>query len=285
VGATQEGYTDVAFAVEPEAWRAWRRYDEALFAIVQRGATPERLDPTYGRLPTAAVRLALTLAATEWALDGGASSGTPPVVGRRHWAAAQEVAERWRRHAHGVLARALGDEADGAAAAAAARLVRFLSREGGRQRRGDLQRGLNLTSAELDAAITAAGPRVRAWDERTRGQPARWVGLTDDPAGPADASDAPGDRRGGDGQTDHPSVGTEGTEGLHQDVDPPRESSSFVPATTQASAPQGAPPSPTAHTRHPAGDDAQGTRPVGGVQGDGHTDQGAHDREHPDERH
>ncbi len=88
---------------------------------------------------------------------------------RRHWAAAQEIAERWRRHAHAVLARALREEAADDAATAAARLVRFLAKAGGRLRRGDLQRGLNLASAELDAALAAAGPRVRTWEERTRG--------------------------------------------------------------------------------------------------------------------
>ena len=88
------------FAVEPEAWRAWLRYDAAVFALVRAGRTPERLDPTYGRLPTAAIRLALTLAAAEWALDGGPASGLAPLVERRHWAAAQEIAERWRHHAH-----------------------------------------------------------------------------------------------------------------------------------------------------------------------------------------
>jgi hypothetical protein len=76
-----------------------------------------------------------------------------------------------------VLATALRDEAADAAATAASRLVAYLGKVGGRQKRSDLQRGLNLSSSELDAAIAAAGDRVRTWDEKTRGQPARWVGL------------------------------------------------------------------------------------------------------------
>ena len=145
-----------------------------------RARTPERLDPTYGRLPTAAIRLALTLAAAEWALDGGPASGLAPLVERRHWAAAQEIAERWRHHAHAVLARALREEAADDAATAAARLVRFLAKAGGRLGRGDLQRGLHLSSAELDAALAAAGARVRAWETR-HGRAAGAVGR---PGGP-----------------------------------------------------------------------------------------------------
>jgi hypothetical protein len=175
VGAAQEGYGALAFAVEPEAWQAWRRYDAALFGLVRDGRTTERLDPTYGRLPTAAIRLALTLAAAEWALAGGPA----PRVARRHWAAAQEIAERWRRHIHLVLARALRAEAADDAATDAARLVRFLLKAGGAQRRGELQRALDLTAAELDAAVAAAAPRVRAWETHTGGKPARWVGLAD----------------------------------------------------------------------------------------------------------
>ena len=215
VGAAQEGYGAVAFAVEPEAWRAWRRYDAALFGLVRRGATPERLDPTYGRLPTTAIRLALTLAAAEWTLDGGPASGLAPLVERRHWAAAQEVAERWRRHTHAVLARALREEAADDAATAAARLVRFLAKAGGRLRRGDLQRGLNLASAELDAALAAAGARVRAWEERTRGQPARWVALA-----PTEESESP-------------TGTTKGTE-VPSQRDPGR--TSVVPGTTEVRA-------------------------------------------------
>jgi hypothetical protein len=212
VGAAQEGYGAVAFAVEPEAWRAWRRYDAALFGLVQRGATPERLDPTYGRLPTAAIRLALTLAAAEWALDGGPASGLAPLVERRHWAAAQEVAERWRRHAHAVLARALREEAADDAATAAARLVRFLATAGGRLKRGDLQRGLHLSSADLDAALAAAGPRVRTWETDTGGKPARWVALAvGDSAEAAGAAASPATDAGA-----FPARATKATKALHQ---------------------------------------------------------------------
>ena len=135
---------------------------------------------------------------------------------RRHWAAAQEVAERWRRHAHAVLARALREEAADDAATAAARLVRFLAKAGGRLRRGDLQRGLNLASAELDAALAAAGARVRTWEERTRGQPARWVALA-----PTAGSESP-------------AATTEGTEVPHQSGAPP---TSVVPVTTEVDVP------------------------------------------------
>jgi hypothetical protein len=277
----------VAFTIAREAWQAWRRYDAALFGIVQGNQTPERLDPTYGRLPTSAMRLALTLAAVDWALQGGSArsgsaacddglgafgalrgggsvgsargrggsggSGVGGDGGPRaqvtlgHWAAAQEIAERWRVHAHQVLARALRDEEDDEAATAAGRLVLYLGKVGGQHKRADLQRGLNLTAVELDAAIAAAGPRLRTWEEKTRGQPARWVGLATDapgapgaPAAPAGVgapvalAPMPAAERPAHGEALHGSgiriPTTEGTEGPYQESS---AGTSVVTATTE----------------------------------------------------
>jgi hypothetical protein len=44
-------------------------------------------------LPTTAIRLALTLAAAEWALAGGKTAGQTSQVTLGHWAAAQAIAE------------------------------------------------------------------------------------------------------------------------------------------------------------------------------------------------
>ena len=47
VGAVQEGYEAVAFALEPDTWGAWRAYDAAVYGLVRDGRTPE-LRPRRG---------------------------------------------------------------------------------------------------------------------------------------------------------------------------------------------------------------------------------------------
>ncbi|CAA9293281.1 MAG: hypothetical protein AVDCRST_MAG77-4943 [uncultured Chloroflexi bacterium] len=99
-----------------------------------------------------------------------------PTLTVGHWAAAQEIAERWRHSAHAILASALRDEATDAAAGAASKLLVALTRAGGRQKRGELQRRLNWSAAELDAALLASEGRVRVVEDNTTGgRPSVWV--------------------------------------------------------------------------------------------------------------
>lgn len=77
-----------------EAWQAYNR------AVSYDLLTPEldlRLHGTYGRLPSQALKVALTLAA----LDGW--EGCAPTVEMRHLARAIEVCEGWRASAHRAL--------------------------------------------------------------------------------------------------------------------------------------------------------------------------------------
>ena len=256
VGAVQEGPDAVAFRVEPDAWRAWQAYDRALFGLAGRARAPERLDATYGRLPSAAIRVALALAAAEWALDGGPAGGPAPAVALRHWAAAQEVAERWRRDAHAVLAAALRDEDGDATQVAAARLVAALGQAGGRLGRREALRRLRCTAAQLDGALRATGGRVRERRAATGGRPAEWLELLPPdapqpahsaPAGPGGAEPAgAGDRADvveaveATGETDV----TKGTGADSQD----REARDLVPSGVT----RGVPPRPTPRSWGPA---------------------------------
>ncbi|CAA9293272.1 MAG: hypothetical protein AVDCRST_MAG77-4942 [uncultured Chloroflexi bacterium] len=70
VGARQTGYAALQVRLTRDAWKAWKRYDAAMFSLTGRPEASERLDATYGRLPSAAIRVALALAAAEWALVG-----------------------------------------------------------------------------------------------------------------------------------------------------------------------------------------------------------------------
>ena len=108
----------------------------------------------------------------------GRTGGPAPAVALRHWAAAQEVAERWRHDAHAVLAAALRDEDGDATAVAAARLVAALGQAGGRLARREALRRLRCTTAQLDGALRAAEGRVRERRTTTGGRPAEWLELT-----------------------------------------------------------------------------------------------------------
>jgi hypothetical protein len=180
IGAKQVGYVARAVSVTDEAWEAWQRYDRGLHTLAARPEAPERLDPTYGRLPSAAIRLATGLAVCEWALLDPATRGTePPTVAIGHWAAAQQTVERWRRDVHVVLAAALRAEAEEAAAKPVGRLAALLERHDGVMQRGVVERKLNWNAAQVTAAVAASGGRIVEWDAPTGGRPTKWLGFAD----------------------------------------------------------------------------------------------------------
>lgn len=179
VGAQQYGYHATRVTVDPAAWDAWQRYDQALFTLAAQSGAPERLDPTYGRLPSTAIRIALLLCIAEWA-QGPEATRTPPVLRLAHWVAAQEIVERWRHDAHRVLATALRDEKAAGLAKYVERLVQLLMEKGGRVNRGEAQRSLNWTKAVLDEVLTAGSGRVRQVQEETGGRPAEVLELVVD---------------------------------------------------------------------------------------------------------
>jgi hypothetical protein len=86
-------------AISPDAFSHWQAYDKAMRHDLLRGDNkPDgRLWGVYGRLPTQAIKIAICLAAIDWAGDGA------PEITANHWAAAQGIAERWRASAHRLL--------------------------------------------------------------------------------------------------------------------------------------------------------------------------------------
>jgi hypothetical protein len=72
-----------------DVWDALHRYNRGVLEIA-RGSQLTDLDGNYGRLHEKALRVAALLAGLE---NGGR-------VEMRHWARAQEMAERWRLYAH-----------------------------------------------------------------------------------------------------------------------------------------------------------------------------------------
>lgn len=88
-------------ALDPEAYESWKRYDKALrYDLLNSSNAPDgRLWGCYGRMPTQAIKIALILAALDWAegiLD-------EPRITLAHWARGQMIAEKWRASAHRFL--------------------------------------------------------------------------------------------------------------------------------------------------------------------------------------
>lgn len=177
VGAEQVGYGALQATLRRDAWDAYHRYDRALYSLSASPDASERLDPTYGRLPQMAVKIALALATMEWS---GQANGTP-IIDIGHWSAAQQITERWRASAHTILAAALRSEAEEQAETAVNRLMEALRKAGGTANRGDVQRTLNWTKAQLDSAIRDAGERVKEISIQTGGRPSARLELVEKP--------------------------------------------------------------------------------------------------------
>ena len=82
-------------------WQQWERYAKALeHNLIISGAVEERLYPSYGRFATMTLKVAMLLAATDWADQGQRER---PVIELPHWARAQEIVESWRMSLHRLL--------------------------------------------------------------------------------------------------------------------------------------------------------------------------------------
>jgi len=111
--------------IDCEAHQAWGKYDKALThdLLTADDAPDGRLWGTYGRLPAQALKVAVILAALDWA--GGQLP--EPRITLAHWGRGQMIAEQWRASAHRLLAHLADDAGDGEEEN---RLVRILKRAG-----------------------------------------------------------------------------------------------------------------------------------------------------------
>jgi len=81
---------------------AWRAYARAMIRdiLTSPEAPDKRLWGVYGRLPSQAFKIAVILAALDWAEGDNAPV---PIVSLAHWARGQAIAESWRASAHRLL--------------------------------------------------------------------------------------------------------------------------------------------------------------------------------------
>ena len=114
--------------IESRAFEAWQLYDKALaYDLLTGDEKPDtRLWGAYGRLPTQALKVALILAALDWA----AGPQRRPCITAAHWARGQMVAEKWRASAHRVLGILTGDRAEQEQEDRILRVLRRADREG-----------------------------------------------------------------------------------------------------------------------------------------------------------
>jgi hypothetical protein len=81
---------------------AWRAYARTMIRdiLTSPEAPDKRLWGVYGRLPSQAFKIAVILAALDWAEGDGVPA---PIVSLAHWARGQAIAENWRASAHRLL--------------------------------------------------------------------------------------------------------------------------------------------------------------------------------------
>lgn len=101
--ALGEKQASEAWSLTADIWTACRAYEQALRAMTAPNSSlDDRLRAIYGRLHVQAIKVAILLAAMDWADEDG---GLPhPKVKAAHWYRAQQIVEDWRASAHRLLA-------------------------------------------------------------------------------------------------------------------------------------------------------------------------------------
>jgi hypothetical protein len=100
LGETQQS---VEWSLATDIWPQVHAYEQALRAMTApHSALDDRLRAIYGRLHVHAIKVAILLAALDWADDDQATSH--PKVNSAHWYRAQLITEEWRASAHRLLA-------------------------------------------------------------------------------------------------------------------------------------------------------------------------------------
>jgi hypothetical protein len=99
--AVGETKTSEAWSLVAHVWDACRAYEQALRHMTAPSSTlDDRLRAVYGRLHVQALKVAILLAALDWADE---QKTERPVVELAHWYRAQQIAETWRASAHRLL--------------------------------------------------------------------------------------------------------------------------------------------------------------------------------------
>ncbi|MBA3872393.1 MAG: DUF3987 domain-containing protein [Anaerolineae bacterium] len=145
-----EKKTSEAWSLSADIWQTCHAYEQALRAMTAPSASlDDRLRAIYGRLHVQAIKVAILLAALDWADEDG---GLPhPKVTAAHWYRAQQIVEDWRASAHRLLAD-LGENEEGRLEG---RILSFLRVCGGVATVRDLYRALRSPRKPVMEALRA----------------------------------------------------------------------------------------------------------------------------------
>jgi hypothetical protein len=86
--------------IAPDVWQRWDKYHAAMYELIDKKAVPEKLHSCYGRLHEKTIKIAMLLAASDWA---SRAKGDPLVILAGHWLRAQEIVEGYRASLHRVI--------------------------------------------------------------------------------------------------------------------------------------------------------------------------------------
>ncbi|TVR25026.1 MAG: DUF3987 domain-containing protein, partial [Anaerolineaceae bacterium] len=145
-----EKQSSEAWSLVADIWPHAHAYEQALRAMTApSSALDDRLRAIYGRLHVQAIKVAILLAALDWA-DAGDSSPRPKVTAA-HWYRAQQLTEEWRASAHRLLAD-LGENEE---ARLENRIIGLLKTAGGVATVRDLYRALRSPRKPVIEALKA----------------------------------------------------------------------------------------------------------------------------------
>jgi hypothetical protein len=139
--------------ISPEVWQKWKAYKSGIFALLVKRTVSEKLYALYGRLHTTAIKIAMLLAASDFA---EMAEGNPLLIRPDHWARAQMMTEAYRASLHRLVEDASHpvDDEDQELAEKIIDRVETATRNSRRELAQDLHMTAGTQRARLDVIIS-----------------------------------------------------------------------------------------------------------------------------------
>ncbi len=148
--ALGEDTQSISWSLTADIWPHVHAYEQSLRVLTAPDASlDDRLRAIYGRMHVQAIKIAILLAALDWA--DSPNDTKRPVVSQAHWFRAQLITEEWRASAHRLLAE-LGENAE---MRLEKRILGLLKSSGGSASVRDLYRALRSPRKPVIEALKA----------------------------------------------------------------------------------------------------------------------------------
>jgi hypothetical protein len=138
--------------ISQDVWKKWQSYRSGIFKLLTKREVSEKLYAIYGRLHTTAMKIAMLLAASDYA---EMAEGNPLVIRMEHWARAQLITEGYRASLHRLVedaSRPVDDEDQELAEKLLIR-IKTSTRNSRRELAQDLHMTAGVQRARLDVLI------------------------------------------------------------------------------------------------------------------------------------